>query len=94
MYSREGFNLNMNLKIKLTDALLGMTYKLKTLDNHNIDVKIPEGINNGDMLRVRGKGVPSTSGRGDIIIKIEVDMPNKLSRKTKELIEKLKEEGF
>lgn len=94
IYKRDELNLTMDLKIKLTDALLGMTYKLKTLEGHNVEVKIPEGINNGEMLRVRGKGVPSTRGRGDIIIRIIIDMPNKLSRKNRELIEKLKEEGL
>ncbi len=94
IYSRDGTNLLMDLKIKLTEALLGVTYNLKTLDNHNIEVKIPEGINNGEMLRVRGKGVPSVHGRGDIIIRIQIDMPNKLSRKTREVIEMLKEEGL
>ena len=46
------------------------------------------------MLRVRGQGVPSFRGRGDIIIRIIVEMPNKLTKKTKEIIEKLKEEGL
>ena len=94
VYTREGSHLIIDLKIKLTDALLGMIYNLKTLDNKDIEVKIPEGINHGEMLRVRGKGVPTTSGRGDIIIRIQIDMPKKLSRKEKELIINLKEEGL
>lgn len=94
IYTREDSNLIMNLKIKLSDALLGMVYKFKTLDNHDIEVKIPEGINNGEMLRVRGKGVPVGGSRGDIIIRIEVTMPNRLSRKSKEMIEELKKEGL
>lgn len=94
LYYRDDMNLVMDLKIKLTDAILGMNYNLNTLDDKVMEVKIPEGINNGEMLRVKGKGVPSSRGRGDIIIKIHVDMPKKLSRKNKELIEKLKEEGL
>jgi molecular chaperone DnaJ len=94
VFTREDLNLVMDLKIKLTDALLGMTYNLLTLEGKKIEVKIPEGINNGEILRVKGKGVPSTRGRGDILINIEVVMPNKLSRKNKEIIEKLKEEGL
>lgn len=94
LYTRDDLNLLMDLNIKLTDALLGMTYNLKTLDNKNIEVKIPEGINNGEMLRVRGQGVPTSHGRGDIIIRIQVNMPTKLSRKTKEIIEELKKEGL
>ena len=94
VYNREDSNLMMDLKIKLTQAILGFTYNLKTLDNHDIEVKIPEGINNGEMLRVRGKGVPVGGSRGDIIIRIEVEIPKRLSRKSKELIEELKKEGL
>lgn len=94
VYTREEQNLMMDLNIKLTDALLGMTYNLKTLDGKNMEVKIPEGINNGEMLRVKGKGVPTNHGKGDIIIRIKITMPSKLSRKQKEFIEKLKEEGI
>jgi DnaJ-class molecular chaperone len=71
-----------------------MTYNLKILEGNNIEVKIPEGINHNELLRVRGKGVPSTRGRGDIIIRIQVKMPTRLSRREKELIEELKKEGI
>lgn len=94
VYERDGLNLTMTLPIKLTDSLLGATYKLKTLEGNNLEVKIPEGINHNELLRIRDKGVPSSRGRGDIIIKIKIEMPKKLSRKEKELVEKLKEEGI
>ncbi len=94
VYTREDANLIMDLKIKLSDALLGMTYNLKTLDGKDIDVKIPEGINHKDMLRVKGQGVPTSYGRGDIIIRINVETPKKLSRRAKEIIEELKKEGI
>lgn len=93
-FKRDGLNLTMDLPIKLTDALLGMTYSLKILEGSTIEVKIPEGINHGELLRVKGKGVPSSRGRGDIILRIQIEMPKKISKKTKELIEKLKEEGI
>lgn len=94
IFKREGLNLTMDLPIKLSDALLGMTYELKTLENKIVEVKIPEGINHHELLRVKGKGVPSSRGRGDIILRIVVKMPSKLSRKEKELIEQLKKEGI
>jgi molecular chaperone DnaJ len=94
LYTRDDLNLTMDLNIKLTDALLGMIYNLKTLDGKNMEVKIPEGINNGEMLRVRGQGVPTAYDRGDIILRIQVSMPKKLSKKGKELIEELKKEGL
>lgn len=94
VFKREGSNLFMDLEIKLSDSLLGMVYKLKTLENKIIDVKIPEGIKHNEMLRVKGYGVPSGRGRGDIILSIKIKIPTKISRKAKELIEKLKEEGM
>lgn len=94
IYKRNELNLIMDLQINLTDALLGMTYKLKTLEGDNLDIKIPEGINHNELLRVRGKGVPSGHSRGDIIIRIQIKMPTKLSRKSKEIIEELKKEGI
>jgi len=94
IYKRDELNLTMDLPIKLSDALLGMTYNLKTLEGNNLEVKIPEGINHNELLRVRGKGVPSTRGRGDIILRIQVKMPTRLSRKSKELIDELKKEGI
>ena len=93
IFKREGINLVMDMHIKLTDSLLGATYPLKTLDG-NLEVKIPEGINHGELLRVKGKGVPSSRGRGDIIIRILIKMPTKLSRHSREAIEKLKQEGI
>jgi len=94
IFKRDGLNLTMDLPIKLTDALTGMTYNLKTLEGNIIEVKIPEGINNGELLRVKGKGVPQGHSRGDIILHIIVKMPTKLSRNAREIIDKLKAEGL
>ncbi|NCU28121.1 MAG: molecular chaperone DnaJ [Candidatus Moranbacteria bacterium] len=94
VFYKDGINLLMNLSIKLSDSLLGSTHKFKTLDKKELEIKIPEGTKHNDLLRVRGKGVPSGAGRGDLIIKIEVKVPSKLSRKERELVEKLKEEGM
>lgn len=94
VFKREGHDLVMNLNIKLSDALLGMEYPIETLDG-NIKVKIPEGVSVNEILRVREKGVPvSKSKRGDLLIKLHIKMPTKLSKKSRDLIEKLKEEGI
>jgi molecular chaperone DnaJ len=98
LWTKEGHNLTTNLEIKLSDALLGATHTLKTLDGE-ILLKIPEGINHGEILRVKGKGVPTTSRgrdghRGDILVNINIIMPKKLSRDAKKTIESLKHEGF
>lgn len=94
IFKREGNDLVMNLDLKLSDALLGTEYPIQTLDG-NISVKIPEGVSINEILRIKGKGVPvGKNKRGDLLIKLKIKLPNKLSRKAREIIEKLKEEGI
>ncbi len=90
---REGTTLTSKLPIKLTDALLGATYTVKTLDG-DVDIKIPSGIAHGELIRIKEKGVPNDRGRGDFMVKVSVETPKKLSRKAQKLIEDLREEGI
>lgn len=93
-FRREGSDLMMNLNIKLTEALLGTEYKIDTLDGP-LKLKIPEGISYGETLRVKGKGVPTSGGRrGDLLVKIIINTPKKLSRAARQKIEELREEGM
>lgn len=91
---REGNNLIADLPIKLTDALLGAEYTVETLDG-SVTIKIPAGVAHGELLRIKGKGVPHSSGssRGDYLVKISIETPSKLSRKAKKLVEELRNEG-
>lgn len=94
IWRREGANLTTDLTVKLTDALLGSDYVLKTLDG-DIELKIPEGVAHGEVLRVRGKGIPlDKNRRGDILVKLSVQMPARISKTSRQLIEKLREEGM
>lgn len=91
---REGSTLYRTLPIKLTDALLGATYSVETLDGP-IDVKIPAGIGHGELIRLKDKGVPTSErSRGDFMVKVSVETPKKLSRKARQLVEELKGEGI
>lgn len=90
---REGPTLYTDLRIKLTDALLGTRYTVATLDG-GIEVTIPAGIKHGELLRIKGKGVPNQGTRGDFMVKIHIDLPQKLSRKARKLVEELREEGI
>lgn len=91
---REGANLITTLPVKLSDALLGNTYTVETLDG-GVDIKVPAGVKHGEMLRIKGKGVSSSSGgRGDFLVKIQIETPAKLSRKAQKLIEELRNEGI
>lgn len=92
-FRKDGANLYMDLKVKLTDAILGATYGIKTLDGA-MDLKIPAGVKFNDVLRIKGKGVPVGGRRGDILVRINIDVPQKLSSKAKKLLDELKEEGI
>lgn len=94
LFHREKSNLVMNLSVKLSSALLGDEYVIETLDG-TVTVKIPEGIRHGEILRLRGKGVPiDRNRRGDLLIKITIDLPSRLSKDARKLIEELKKQGI
>ncbi len=94
VFHREGQNLIMQLPVKLTDSLLGTTVSIETLEEKTIEVKIPVMKHAEEHLRVRGKGVPVGNSRGDLIIRMEVALPKKLSSKSKKALEDLRNEGL
>lgn len=97
---KEGYNLIMDLKVLLTEALLGAEKTIGTLDGE-VTLKVPAGTKHGTILRVKGKGVPTSpqfrkgsSDRGDLYVRIMVEIPEKLSKDAKKLIEELKKHGL
>ena len=95
-WKREGLDLVTKHSIKLTDALLGVKHTISGLDG-DISIDIPAGANTGEILRVRGRGVPNVHNktqRGDVLIKLDIIMPKKLSKKAMKLVEEMKEEGL
>lgn len=93
-FKRQGADLFTVLPIKISQAVLGDTVQMKTLEGM-ISIKIPEGSQSGDILRIRGKGVPESRGygHGDLLVELKVEIPRKPSRHIRELIEQLKKEG-
>lgn len=91
---KEGYNLIMDLGVKLTEALLGSEKTIATLDGE-ITLKVPGGTKHGTILRMKGKGVPMGQGkRGDLYTRILVQIPEKLSKDAKKLVEELKKQGL
>ena len=84
----------MDLHVKLSSALLGEEFPIKTLDGE-IKVQVPQGVTHGEILRVKGKGVPiEKNRRGDLLIHIFIYLPLKISKSAARLIEELKKEGL
>ena len=88
-YERDGADLYCVIPIDIVQATLGADIVVNTLDNRQIKVKIAPATQNGKILRIRGEGVPflnSSDRRGDLYLKIRVEIPKKLSAKGKSLL--------
>ena len=93
LFTRDGNNLVTALSIKLSDALLGGEYRIQTFDGETT-LAIPQGVTQGEFLRIRGRGVAYGRGsRGDLLVRVDIAFPKKLSRAAKEAVEKLRAEG-
>lgn len=98
---KEGLNLVMDLYVKLTEALLGSERTIATLDGEVV-LKVPTGTKHNTILRIKNKGVPyganhistKSSGRGDFYVRVLIDIPEKLSKSAKKIVEELKKEGL
>ena len=80
------------IPISFPQAALGAEFEMPGIDGP-VNLKIPEGTQSGRELRVRGRGIPNLNekGRGDLIVKVLVQIPKKLSRSQRELVTKLAE---
>ena len=93
-FERDGADLLRQETIPLTDAVLGTTLEVPTLDG-SASVTIPPGIQPGAVLRIKGKGLPEFgSGRhGELYLRIDVRVPEQLTREERELYERLRALG-
>jgi curved DNA-binding protein len=96
VFSVEGHDLVTYREIKLTDALLGTTIAVPTLEDKQYSLKVPAGTRNGTKLRLSGHGLPSMKGgkRGDLYVRLHVQIPRELTREQIDLVEKLAQTGI
>ena len=87
LFERDGFNIWYELPITYAQAALGAEVEIPTLEG-KIPFTIREGTQPGDLLRVRGKGIPYLNGRGtgDLLLKIVVEVPKNLTKEQKKLL--------
>lgn len=96
IWHRDGDDLVAELQIKLTEAVLGTRKELAAVKGESLEVNVPERTAPGTVLRMREKGIPGVrrGKAGDLLIKITFEQPSKPSKKAKELLKQLAEEGY
>ena len=86
MFGRKGDNLTLDLPVSYPEAALGANVEVPTL-NGPVTLKVPAGTPSGKTFRVQGKGAPKKGGHGDLLVTVSVDVPGKLSREEKQLLQ-------
>jgi len=96
VYSVNEYDLYANRDIKLSEAILGTSISVPTLDGKELSLKIPPGTRHGTKMRLAGHGLPAMRGkkRGDLYVHIHIVMPKRLNKEQKKLIEKLAQTGL
>jgi molecular chaperone DnaJ len=89
---RDGNDLIHNMNITVTTALLGGEVEVPTIDG-KVRIKIAPGTHAGKVLRLRGKGLPDVNGygRGDIMVVVDITIPDELTKEERKIIEQLSE---
>jgi len=92
LFERDGDDLWGRLPVDVADAALGTTVELPALDG-KVSVKVPAGTQPGSVLSLRGKGLPTlnASTRGDLLLRVQVRVPQHLSSDERTLFERLRE---
>jgi len=96
IFERKGDDLYISVPISFSRAALGDEIEVPTLEGKKILLTVPAGTESGKVLRISSKGIPHFSGygKGNLYVELVVKTPKKLTKKQKELLEKLKEEGI
>lgn len=89
MFQRQGDDIVIDLPISFTEAALGCKKDVPSLKEQSCRITIPEGTQNGKVFRVRKEGFPNVHGQGcgDLLVRIFVETPTKLSKEQRDLLE-------
>ncbi len=96
IFARDGNDIYVEKELKFSQAVLGATVEVPTVDGGLKRIKIPPGTQNNTKIRMKGYGVPHLKGseKGDQYVKVTVTVPKKLTTQQTELVKKLAEEGL
>ena len=90
VFDRRGDDLEIEVPVTVAEAALGASVRVPTPGGGRVSLKVPGGSQDGRTFRIRGKGAPRLKGgRGDLLVRLHVDVPRKLDRDQKKLFEQL-----
>lgn len=87
VFALDGNNLRLTLPLTFDEAALGAQVQVPTLDGSTVTMKIPAGTPSGRTLRVRGKGIATPSGTGDLLVTTQIVVPQRLDDAAKQAVE-------
>jgi molecular chaperone DnaJ len=90
VFGRKGDDLTVDLPVTYPEAALGANVQVPTL-NGPVTLEVPAGTPTGKTFRVKGKGAPRKGGHGDLLVTVRVDVPGRLSKEQKRLLEQLRD---
>ncbi|HMN52268.1 MAG TPA: molecular chaperone DnaJ [Xanthobacteraceae bacterium] len=95
MFQRDGADLYCRVPVSMVTATLGGEFEVPTIDGGRTKVKIPEATQSGKRLRLGGKGMPvlRSRARGDMVVQVVVETPQKLTKRQKELLREFDRES-
>ena len=92
-YKRDGLDLIASVPINIAQATLGSKISVKTLEGKRVAIRIPPGTASGRRFRVRGQGIAKEGQRGDLIIEVQISVPEKLSEEQERMMREFAEAG-
>lgn len=91
LFGRRNSDLTLRLPVTFVEAALGAEVEVPTFNGRTVKLKIPAGTPSGKTFRIRGKGAPIEGRKGDLLVTVEVAVPSRLSKESRELLKRFAE---
>jgi molecular chaperone DnaJ len=92
-YKRDGLDVIATVPLNIAQATLGTKISVRTLDGKKVAIKIPPGTASGKRFRVRGQGIQKGEKKGDLIVEVSIQVPEKLSEEQERMMKEFAESG-
>ena len=92
-YRRDGLDVIATVPLNIAQATLGTKISVRTLDGRKVAIRIPPGTPSGKRFRVRGQGIQKGDKKGDLIVEVSIQVPEKLSEEQERMMKEFAESG-